>query len=129
MRASRAVAASAAIEVPTAGVLVVAPAVFSRLLFGEELSGAAEALGRLAGISLLALALACWPRDASPRQPAQPLLALLTFSVLCALFLAHVGIGGEKAGVLLWPAAGMHLALAGLLAWSSLAERRREATD
>lgn len=125
MRAKRGVAAAAAIEVPTAGMLVAAPDVFAHLLLGEELSGAGEAIGRLAGISLLALALACWPRGTSPRQAAQPVLALLVFSVLCALFLTYKGIGAERAGVLLWPAAATHAAIAGLLFWTSHAERHR----
>ncbi|MBR0672413.1 hypothetical protein [Neoroseomonas soli] len=125
MRAKRVIAAAAAIEVLTACLLVVAPAVFARLLLGAELSGAGAALGRLAGISLLALALACWPRGTLPRQAAQPVLALLIFSVLCSLFLAYLGIGGENAGVLLWPAVATHAAMAGLLIWSSLAERHR----
>lgn len=125
MRAKWVVAAAVGIEVLTACLLIVAPAVFARLLLGAELSDAGATLGRLAGISLLALVLACWPRATSHRQAAQPVLALLVFSVLCALFLAYIGFGAERAGVLVWPAAATHAAMAGLLFWSSLAERRR----
>jgi hypothetical protein len=127
MRVKLIVAAAAAIEVATAGLLIIAPAVFARLLLGADLSGAGAAVGRLAGISLLALALACWPHGTSPRQAAQPVLALVVFSVLCALFLAYVGIGGERSGILLWPAAATHAAVAGQLFWSWCAERRRQA--
>lgn len=127
MRAKGVVAAAAAIEVLTACLLIVAPAVFARLLLGAEVSGAGTTLGRLAGISLLALALACWPRGTSPRQAAQPVLALIVFSVLCALFLACIGIGGASAGVLLWPAVATHAAMAGLLFRSWRTERHRQA--
>jgi hypothetical protein len=126
MSAQRVIAA-AAVEILTACLLIVAPALFARLLLGEGLSDAGGAIGRLAGIVLLALALACWPRGPSPRQEAQPFSALLVFNVLCALVLMHVGIGGEAAGMLLWPAAGTHAALALLLVWSKRADRRREA--
>jgi membrane protease YdiL (CAAX protease family) len=131
MRARRVVAAATAIELVSACLLVMAPAAFAHLLFGAPLSSAGEALGLLAGLSLLALALAlaCRPRDPSPRLLAQPVLALLVFSVLCALFLAFVGIGGENGGVLLWPAAATHAAMAGLLFWPSLAERRDHAAS
>lgn len=126
MRAKRVVAAAVTIEVVTACLLIFAPAVFARLLLGAELTGAGATIGQLAGISLVALALACWPRGPSPGQAAQPLLALLVFSVLCALLLVYIGISGASAGLLLWPAAAAHAAIAGLLSWSSLVERRRQ---
>lgn len=109
------VALAAGLEVITAGLLLAAPDVFARLLFGAELDGAAQALGRLAGISLLALALACWPRRTAAEMSSQPVVALLVFSSGCALFLAYLGVGSTK-GVLLWPAAATHGFIAGLLA-------------
>jgi hypothetical protein len=51
---------AAIVEVATGLVLVSQPALFVRLLFGVEMSGAGLALGRLAGFGLFSLGLACW---------------------------------------------------------------------
>ena len=53
---------AASVEVVSGLVLLVRPTLFIWLLFGAELSEAGNALGRLAGFALLALALACWPK-------------------------------------------------------------------
>ena len=70
------------------------------------------------GIALLALGLACWPqRQAAP--PGSPAFrAMLTYSTLIALFLGYVGAVAHLGGPLLWPAAGLHGALALLLVWA-----------
>ena len=54
------ITAAAAIEVVTGLTLIIRPSLFGRLLLGAELSSPGQALGRLAGIALLALSLACW---------------------------------------------------------------------
>lgn len=110
---------AAAVEVGTALVLLIRPTLFMRLLFGVAPPGVGVALGRLAGIALIALALACWPRQNVRSEANSALLALLVFSLLAALYLVYVGIRGELVGVLLWPAAATHAGLAILLgrAW------------
>ena len=110
------IAVAAAVEVGTALVLLIRPTLFMRLLFGVALPGVGVALGRLAGIALIALALACWPRQNARSEANSALLALLVFSLLAALYLVYVGIRGELVGVLLWPAAATHAGLAILLA-------------
>ena len=110
------IAVAAAVEVGTALVLLIRPTLFMRLLFGVALPGVGVALGRLAGIALVALALACWPRRNARSEANSALIALLVFSLLAALYLVHVGIRGELIGVLLWPAAATHAGLAILLA-------------
>lgn len=117
------IAFAVAIELPTGLVLILAPAVFMRLIFGHDGSGSDQALGPLAGVALLALAVACWPthRVASPAK--NTVMALLLFSVLCASYLAYHGIAGARIGLLLWPAASGHALVALLLAWHWLVPR------
>jgi hypothetical protein len=95
------VAVAAGVEVVTGLVLIIRPSVFVWLLFGAELSDAGQALGRLAGFALLALALACWPTVGAEGEPSSALRAMLVFSLLTTIYLVYVGVGGELAGVLL----------------------------
>jgi hypothetical protein len=53
-------------EAATGVALIVVPALVARLLLGAELSGVAVVVGRVAGISLLSLGLACWQGHAAP---------------------------------------------------------------
>lgn len=90
--------------------LLAAPPIVCRLLFAAEATGLAITLGRLTGMCLLALAIACWPG----RDSRSALFGMLTWSVLAMLFLIMVGLGGS-AGILLWPAAVVHAIIALLL--------------
>jgi len=58
---NRLLAVAAAIEAATGLALLIDPPVVTQLLPGVEVSGAAIAVGRVAGPGLLALGLACWP--------------------------------------------------------------------
>src|SRR4030095_4190198 len=51
---------TALIEAATGLGLIAVPAVIVRLLLGGELIGAGIPLGRVAGVALLALGVACW---------------------------------------------------------------------
>jgi len=51
---------TALIETPTGLALLAVPTVVVRLLLGAEVSGPSITLGRVAGIALLALGVACW---------------------------------------------------------------------
>ena len=108
---------AAAIEIPTALVLISYPALFTRLLFGADISAADQALGPLAGFALIALAIACWPSRNVETPPLSTILALLAFSLLCVLYLAYRGATGASAGILLWPATIGHAVVALLLVW------------
>jgi len=57
------IAGAAALEVPTGAVLLADPTLFSWLIFGADMAPAGQALGRMTGIALLALAVACWSRN------------------------------------------------------------------
>lgn len=110
------IAVAAAIEAGTGLVLISFPSLFVRLLLGVELSEPGQIVGRLAGFTLLALVLACWPRAGTKSVAASSLRALLVFSVLVALYLVYLGIGTGFVGPLLWPAAVLHTVVAIFLA-------------
>ena len=95
-------------------VVILAPGLVAQLLFGTEVTGAGVAYGRLLGMTLLALVIACWPHaDAVPR-PA--LHAVLAYNLLAALYLAWLGVAHRPVGILLWPAAAEHALVTLLLA-------------
>jgi hypothetical protein len=105
---------AAVAETTTGLALLVLPSTVVRLLFGAETAGMGSIVSRIAGISLIALGLACWPgREAGGLAP---LMGMLTYSLLAALYLAYLGIVGEWVGILLWPAVGLHAVLSALLA-------------
>ena len=94
-------------EAVTGLALLIAPSLVGQLLLGEQLTGVAILVGRVAGIALIALGIACWPGP--------PLLGMLTYSALVTLYLAYLGLAGNLAGVLLWPAVILHAILTALL--------------
>ena len=93
------------------GLLLIAspssPALLARLVFGAAPSDAGIALGRLAGIALLAVGTLCWPTRATENSPAQILYMLLTYNLLTTTSLACLGIAGGTTGILLWRAAAI----------------------
>jgi hypothetical protein len=101
-------AVAAAGEAATGVALLVVPSLVGRLLLGEELAGVALPVARITGIVLIALAIACWPGP--------PLVAMLAYVAVAALYLAYLGLAGGLAGILLWPAVVVHVILAALLA-------------
>ncbi len=82
--------------------MLIVPSLVGRLLLGEELTGIAIPVARVAGIALIALGLACWPGP--------PLVGMLTYSAVVTLYLAYLGFAG-LAGILLWPAVVLHMIL------------------
>jgi hypothetical protein len=96
-------------ELATGFALLVLPSLVGRLLLGAELTGVAIPVARVLGIALIALGVACWPGRAA-------LCGMLTYSALATGYLAWLGIRGEFAGPLLWPAVTIHAALTFFLA-------------
>ena len=94
-------------EAATGVALLIVPSLVGRLLFGEELTGVAIPVARVTGIALIALGVACWPGP--------PLVGMLTYTWLVALYLAYLGFAVGLTGVLLWPAVVIHTILAVLL--------------
>jgi hypothetical protein len=109
--------AAAGLEVLTGVGLIVAPSLLGRLLFGSGLNGAGEATGRISGFVMICLAAGCWPR-AGENGRHQALFPLVALSWLVAAFLLVTGLIGANVGLLLWPAAALHLILAVLLTWT-----------
>ena len=108
--------AAAGLEVVTGLTLIVAPSLLARFLFGSDLNAAGEAMGRISGFVMLCLAAGCWPRAGESGRH-QTLVPLIALSWLAAAFLVVTGLIGANVGLLLWPAAVLHLILAVLLTW------------
>jgi hypothetical protein len=102
---------AAVAEAATGIVLVAYPPIVVRLLFGADITGVGEMIGRFAGIALIGLGVACW-RAGSARSS---LYGMLTYGILATLYLVCVGIRGEAVGMLLWPAVVAHVILVVLL--------------
>jgi hypothetical protein len=107
---------TAIIEAATGLALVATPSIVVRLLLGDGISGVSIHLGRVAGIALLSLGLACWPGRDPTGNTTPALRGMLTYNALATLYFLCLGIGGEWVGPLLWPAVGLHGALSFLLA-------------
>jgi hypothetical protein len=73
-------------------------------------------VGRIAGIAIFSLAIACLPRDGPHGGPLPTLKGLLLLSALVTAYLVYLGVSGSSVGVLLWPAAATHFLLGILLA-------------
>ena len=74
---------AAVAEAATGLALLIVPSLVGQLLLGEELNGVAIPVARVAGIALVALGIACWPGP--------PLVGMLAYSALVALYLAYRG--------------------------------------
>jgi hypothetical protein len=98
---------AAVAEAATGLALLIAPSLVVQLLLGEQLTGVAIPVGRVAGIVLIGLGIACWPGP--------PLAGMLTYSAFITLYLAYLGFADGLTGVLLWPLVALHLILTALL--------------
>jgi hypothetical protein len=114
--------AASGLEVLTGLGLVVAPSLLARLLFGSDLNAAGEATGRIAGLVMVCLAVGCWPRAGGGEVHA--LVPLMAVSWLAAAFLIVTGLIGANLGMLLWPAAALHVILGVLLTRAWMESRR-----
>jgi Ca2+/Na+ antiporter len=124
----RVLAFAAIVEIGTALVLMIDPAIVVTLLLGMQLSGVGTLLGRCFGIALLALGVACWPKGQSAESGSPAFRGMLIYNVLIALYLAYLGLVGHLGGLLLWPGAALHAAVALLLVWTWRGERRSTTT-
>ena len=103
----RALTVAAIGEVGTGLTLLVVPSLVGRWLFGEDLTGVALPIARVAGIALIGLGVACWPGT--------PLVGMLIYSAAVTLYLAYLGLADGLTGLLLWPAVVLHASLTALL--------------
>jgi hypothetical protein len=107
----RVLALAAVGEIATGLALLLVPSLVGQLLLGEQMTGVAIPVARVAGIALIGLGIACWPGT--------PLMGMLIYSAAVALYLAYVGFAGGFGGLLLWPAVVLHVLLTALLIWGS----------
>ena len=98
---------AAVAEAATGLALLIVPSLVGQLLLGEELTGVAIPVARVAGIALIALGVACWPGP--------PLVGMLAYSALVTLYLAYLGFADGLTGIFLWPAVALHAILSILL--------------
>ena len=126
MTAVRLFSAAAAIEAATGVALIVFPQAVSSLLLGADLAGAGIAVGRVAGVALLSLGLACWISRQVANKTAV-LAGMLTYNLLVTAYLTYLGFGGELVGILLWPAVVIHAALTLLFAYVGFNNQRTKA--
>jgi hypothetical protein len=112
---NRALVAAAVAEIATGLALVIAPAVVGQLLLGADVTGLAATVGRVAGIALIGLGIACWPGP--------PRAGMLFYGAAVALYLTYVGLARDLAGILLWPAVILHVILLIALAWEARSQR------
>lgn len=107
-------ATAAGIEAVTGLFLLVAPSLLAKLLIGSSIDGPAIVVANIAGLALISLAIACWPR--LERVDRGGCVALLVYNLTATLLLAQAGSSGTASGFLLWPAVLIHLLLTILLA-------------
>jgi len=119
---------SSVVEFGTGIALMFVPRLIVRLLLGAEVSAVGTSLSRCFGIGLVALALACWP-SANPQTNSPAFRAMLVYNALIAVYLAHLGLFRQADGMLLWPVAALHAAIALLLVWTWRNERAAKPAD
>jgi hypothetical protein len=127
MRRSFLLMATALGEGATGLLLVIWPSLLMLLLLGTE-QAALETLvlARIAGAALLAFSIVCWTGRSRERDSRQRglLVAVLFYDVAAAVILAYAGGFMDCAGIALWPAVAIHLALAGWATAEVFVERR-----
>jgi hypothetical protein len=104
---------TAIIEAATGLALLVVPSVVVKLLLGAEISGAAIPLGRVAGVGLLALGVACWlaRQDAQSFAARGLIAAMFLYNLGATVVLGAAGIWSQPVGIALWPAVILHAAM------------------
>ncbi len=107
---------TAIIEALTGLGLIAVPGLVVQLLLNADISGAAIPLGRVAGVALLALGVACWlaSHDAQSRAARGVVSAMIIYNVGAVFVLGAAGLQLQPTGIALWPAVILH---AGMAIW------------
>ena len=112
------------VETATGLALMIDPRFVVALLVGPNTPVEEIPMGRLPGIAIFALGLACWPSAQHAESGSPAFRAMLVYNALIALFLVYLFKVGHLGGVLLWPAVALHAVVALLLIWMWRGERR-----
>jgi len=126
-RMARLIIFTAVVEIGTALMLLVNPALVVALLLGTAADVTAQVVGRCFGIALLALVAAWWPDRARAESARSYFRGRLIYNALIALFLAYLGAIRHMGGVLLWPAVALHAVILSLLIATWRTQHRKEA--
>jgi hypothetical protein len=114
----RLLAITAALEAATGIGLLIAPSMVAQVLLGGTLDApGAVTVARVAGAAMLSLGVACWLARNDGRAL---VVTMLFYNVAAVAILAHAALGLALSGIGLWPAIGLHTALAG---WCAAALR------
>ena len=89
----------------------------SQLLFGAIPKGPGAGFGRLAGIALIGLGVACLPSKLEGARD-HAVRVLLLYNVSASLLLAWIGLATTFRGIVLWPIVIVHALIAMALALS-----------
>ena len=101
-------AVASTFEAVTGFALVIAPSIV-RFLLGTDISRAALVIARMAGLGLLSLGVACWPRVEATIARVR---AMLIYNLLVTAYLGYLRFGSKSIGKLLLPALVVHAVLA-----------------
>ncbi len=114
MTSGKLLTATAVLEAATGMALLASPSVPVSLLLGAALEASGLAVARVAGAALLSIAVACWLARTDAEGPAGRalIMAMLVYNAAVVAVLAHAALSVAATGVLLWPAVGLHTALA-----------------
>ena len=107
---------AAIVEAATGLALLIVPSLAGQVLLGEQLTGIAIPVARVAGFALIGLGIACWPGP--------PLAGMLAYSALVTLYLSYLAFEVGLTGVLLRPAVVLHAILTVLLAYDIMRSPR-----
>jgi len=106
---------TAVVEAAAGIALAASPSLVASLLVGSHLDTLTGMLvGRLAGIALLTLGLACWlaRNNQQNRVGAGPVAAMLFYNIAVGALLAYARLGLGLSAIGLWPVVALHAILA-----------------
>jgi len=118
---------TAILEAATGLALALSPALTVSLLLGASLdTPGALIVARVAGAALVSLGIACWlaRADVESRAALGIVAAMSFYNLAVAALLAYAGVGLGLAGLGLWPAVLLHVALGAWCATSLVRESR-----
>jgi len=99
---------------------MLAPGLTIALLFGVEPQSEGLMIGRIAGVALLSLGIACWGASADAGGAARTgtLRAITLYNLGAGLFLVVFAASGRAGGLAVWIAGILHLGLGAAFAVS-----------
>lgn len=103
---------TAIIEIFTGIVLLIVPSVAVSLLLGSSLSEQSGILlGRMCGVALITLAVACWMAKGDNQSSVTMIKAMALYNMGAAMLLSYAGAIEHFSGIGLLPTVVLHIAL------------------